>query len=102
MVWFYTETKSISLTQTKIVKHFDLDCKHGKPSKPIILAVVNKFLKTGSVLDVPHSVRQKIKRSTAKNDAIRYAILKSPKRSIHRLWTEEYIVNRSTVQYLLQ
>ena len=34
-------------TRTKFVKHFDLDCKHGKPSKQTILAVVNKFLKSG-------------------------------------------------------
>ena len=40
MVWFYAETKSISLTPTKFVKHFDLDRKHGKPSKQTILAVV--------------------------------------------------------------
>ena len=41
--------------RTKFVKHFDLDRKHGKPSKQTILAVVNKFLKSGwmflSVLD---------------------------------------------------
>ena len=40
MVWFYLETKSISLTPTQFVKHFDLDRKHGKPSKQTILAVV--------------------------------------------------------------
>ena len=35
MVWFYAETKSISLlnTWTKFVKYFDLDYEHGKPSK---------------------------------------------------------------------
>ena len=41
MVWFYAETKSFSLTPTKFVKHFDLDRKHGKPSKQTILAVVD-------------------------------------------------------------
>ena len=41
MVWFYAESKSISLTPIKFVKHFDLDRKHGKPSKQTILAVVN-------------------------------------------------------------
>ena len=40
MVWFYAETKFISLYPMKFVKHFDLDRKHGKPSKQIILAVV--------------------------------------------------------------
>ena len=40
MVWFYVETKSISFTSTKFVKHFDLDRKNGKPSKQTILAVV--------------------------------------------------------------
>ena len=45
VLWFYAETKSISLILTKFVKHFDLDHKHSKPSKQIILAGVNKFLK---------------------------------------------------------
>ena len=40
MVWCYAETNTISLTPTKFVKHFDLDRKHGKPSKQTILAVV--------------------------------------------------------------
>ena len=40
MVWFYVETKSISFTSTKFVKHFDLDRKNDKPSKQTILAVV--------------------------------------------------------------
>ena len=29
MVWFYVETKSISLTQAKFVNHFDLGRKQG-------------------------------------------------------------------------
>ena len=40
MVWFYVETKSISLTLTKSVKYFDLDRKNSKPSKQTILAAV--------------------------------------------------------------
>ena len=40
MVWFYAETKSISLTPTKVLKHFDLNRKHGKPSKQTIITVV--------------------------------------------------------------
>ena len=50
MVWFYVETKSISLTETKFEKHFDFglqtwqERKHGKPSKQTIPAVINKFL----------------------------------------------------------
>ena len=40
MVWFYAETKSISLTPIRLVKHFDLDCKHDKPVKQTIPAVV--------------------------------------------------------------
>ena len=32
MVWFYTETRPISPSPIKFVKHFDLDPKHGKPS----------------------------------------------------------------------
>ena len=39
--------------------------------------LVNKFLKIGSVVDVPHSGRQKSGRSTANTDPIRPAILKS-------------------------
>ena len=41
MVWFYTETKLISLYSDEVVKHFDLDHKHGKPSKQTILTVVD-------------------------------------------------------------
>ena len=55
--WFgssYADTKWISLTLTTFVKHFNLDRKHGKPSKQTIIAVVNKFLKTRSVLDAVH------------------------------------------------
>ena len=91
MVWFYAETKSISLTQTKFVKHFDLDRKHGKPSKHTILAVVNKFLATGSVLDAHRIGRQKTGRSMANIDAIRRAILKKSKRSIRYVtrWTRD-------------
>ena len=55
----YRVKQRISLTQTKFVKHFALDGKHVKPSKQRILAVVNNFLETGSVLDVPRSSRQK-------------------------------------------
>ena len=40
MVWFYTETKSTSLTPIKFVRHFDLDRNYGKPLKQTILAVV--------------------------------------------------------------
>ena len=101
MVRFDAETKSISLTQTKFVKHFDLDRRHGKPSKQTILAMVNKFLETWSVLDVPRSGRQKTGRSTANIDAIRRAILKSPKRSIRRL-SAEHKVKRSTVHNILR
>ena len=100
MVWFYAKTKSISRTQTKVVKHFNLDRKHGKPSKPTILGMVNKFLETGSVLDVHRSDRKKTGRSTADIDKIRRAILKSPKRSVRRLSTE-HKVKRSTVHNIL-
>ena len=94
MVWFYAEAKSILLTRTKFVKHFDLDCKHVKPSKQTILAVINNFLETWSVLDVPRSVKQKTGRSTANIDAIRHAILKSPKKPIRRL-SAEHTVGRT-------
>ena len=49
----------------KVYETFDLDRKHGKPSKHTILAkVVNQFLKTWSVLmGVPCSVIQKTKKN---------------------------------------
>ena len=48
------------------MKHFDFNRKHGKPSKQTtIAALVNQFLKTESVLNVPHSGRQTTGRSTA-------------------------------------
>ena len=40
MVWFYAETKLISLTPINFLKHFDLDRKHAKFLKQTILAVV--------------------------------------------------------------
>ena len=80
------------------MKYFDLNRRHGKPSKPTTLAVVNKFLKTGLYWT---SVRQKTRGSTANIDAIRYAILKSPKSSIRRL-SAEHIVQRSRVHNFLQ
>ena len=101
MVLFCAETKSILLTRAKFVKHFNLYRKHGKPSKQTILPVVNKFLKTGSVLEVPQSGRQKAGRSTANTDTIRRAILKSSQRSIRRL-SAEHKVKRSTVHSMLQ
>ena len=96
MVWFYAEIKSISRTQTRLVKHFNLDRKHGKPSKPTILGMINKFLETGSMLDIRRSGRKKTGRSTTNIDKIRRAILKSPKRSVCRLSTE-HKVKKSTV-----
>ena len=50
--------------------------------KHIILALVNKFLATGSVLDAHLIGRQKTGRSMAIMNAIRRAILKKSKRSI--------------------
>ena len=100
-VWFYAETKSISRIQTKFVKHFNLDRKHGKPSKPTILGMVNKFFETGSVLDIRCSGRKKTGRSTANIDKIRRAILKSPKRPVRRLSTE-HKVKRSTIHNILR
>ena len=72
-----------------------------KPSKPTIMGMVNKFLETGSVLDVHRSGRKKTGRSTANIDKIRRAILKSPKRSVHRLSTE-HKVKRSTIHNILR
>ena len=68
---------------------FDLDLKHGKPSKQTFLAVINKFLKTWSVLDVPHSVVDRKPGDQWLTLMQLDAILKSPKRSISRTHSEE-------------
>ena len=60
------------------MEHSDLNRKHDKPSKPSILDLVNKFLKTGSVLDASCRSRQKTGRSTAKMMQLDAQYCKSP------------------------
>ena len=76
MVWFYVETKSISRTQTKFVKHFNLDRKHGTPSKPHYSGygkqVFGDWVGAGctsqwSKKDWEISTEHKVKRSTVHN-----------------------------------
>ena len=50
IVLFYAETKLIKLTQQKFKEQFNVV---RAPCKPTILRLVDKFLKTGSVLDTP-------------------------------------------------
>ena len=74
----------VSLTHTKSVKHIDktkqtnkqANKKQNKNQNNWI--VFNRFLITGSVLDVLCSGGQKPWRSTANIDAIRRTVLKSP------------------------
>ena len=100
MIWFYSETKSISFAGTKFVKHFNFDFKHVKPSKQTILAVVNKFLKTGCLLDVPHSVRQKTGRSVVNSDPRNMQYWKV-RRGLSIDLQEKLIVKRSTLHNIL-
>ena len=50
ILWFYTETKSIKLSQHKFKEHFNVA---RAPRKPTILSLVDKFLTNGSeMLDI--------------------------------------------------
>lgn len=98
IVWFYAETKSVKLTQTKFREHFNED---RAPDKTTILRLVNKFLTTGSVHDLPRSGRKRTGRSEGNIDLIRKAVAKSPRRSVRRLSTENK-VPRTTVHRILR
>ena len=45
ILWFYTETKSIKLSQQKFKEHFNVA---QAPQKPPIMSLVDKFLTNGS------------------------------------------------------
>ena len=101
LVWFYAETKSVSLTQKKFKEHFHLTRREKGPGRQCILNLVDKFLKTGSVHDTVRCGRQKTGRSTNNIDVIRRAVEKSPKRSVRRLSAENQ-VKKSTVHRILR
>ena len=98
IVWFYAETNSVQLTQQKFRKHFKVK---RAPGRIFILNLVDKFLNTGTVHDLSRCGRKKTGRSTSHIDVIRYAVAKSPKRSIRRLSAENKI-KRSTVHRILR
>ena len=101
LVWFYAETKSVSLTQKKFKEHFHLTRREKGPGRQCILNLVDKFLKTGSVHDTVRCGRQKTGRSTNNIDVIRRVVEKSPKRSVRRLSAENQ-VKKSTVHRILR
>ena len=98
IVWFFAETKSDKLTQAKFKEHFNVNYA---PSRNTIQQLVQKFLSTGSVHDLPRAGRGRTGRSATNIDVIRRAVAKSPRRSVRRLSTENN-VPRTTVHRILR
>lgn len=97
IVWFYAETKSEKLTQSKFKIHFNVNYA---PSTSAIQRLVHKFLTTGTVHDLPRTGRKRTGRSLDNINVIRQAIAKSPRRSLRRLSTENNVPTTTVYRIL--